>query len=233
MGLFDKLFGKKQEKPEKKVEYTLEYKAMQDKITRKLLEDGSLSCDLLNGKTNTSTSVIVNPKPIVVKNMPIYELAIEWYGDESDTFYIDTNSHSRVGGKETIYAGLDLNQLQNNDEYLKFALEQLLEEDRVNRYLTMAMKTEEEINNEVARTGNRNIYPCGRYVGSVQQTDKGLAKRFDKNIGRMFHNMPQMRKEREEFRAKKEAKKQNRIAMKRKEIDRLSREIEDEENARY
>ena len=226
MGLFDKLFGKKQEKPEKKVESTPEYKAIQDKITREFLEDGSLSFDLLNRKTRTTTSVIVNPKPIVGKNTPIYELAIEWYGDESDTFYIETDSHG--AGRETIYAGLDLNQLQNNDEYLKYALEQLLEEDRVNRYLTMAMKTEEEINNEVARTGNRNIYPCGRYVGNVQQTDKGLAKRFDENIGRMFHNMPQMKKEREEFKAQKEV--QNRIAMKRKEIDRLAREIEDEEN---
>ena len=126
---------------------------------------------------------------------------------------------------------IDLDQLQNNDEYLKYTMGALLKEKRVRNYLKMAMKTEEEINNEISRTGNTHIYPCGRYVGSVKQTDRGFIKRFYNDVGRIFHNLPQMESERKVAKAKQESK--DRINEKRAEIARLEKEIEDEENVKY
>lgn len=232
MGLLDKIYGKKNSgsKKEPKIEPTIN--DLPKEFVRRLgVEDGYLSSEFEDdtyqkGKFYDTTKVLVNPTPMVVRGTKIYEIKVSWYGQSDAQMFIDGEIH---GGRRdrftTVYAGIDLDRFQNDETYFKFAARALLEENRVQRYLNMAMKTTEEIQQEVARTGSKSIYPCGRYIGNIIDRGAGLGKGFNGDIGKIFHNLPEMRKEREDLKMFQKRAKEAEIAKKQDEISRLSQEI--------
>ncbi len=217
------LFGRKKEKMQEQG-VIIEPPVMDEKITRSVLSNGFLDCSLYEREKNTTTSIRVNPDAYVIDNKIVYEMTVEWYGDESDTYYFATQSHNISSPPEKIYAGIDLRELQNNDQYLKYLMTCLLKQERVNGYIEMSKRTEQEINDEVARTGNQKIYPCGRYVGSIVTTDRGYRKTFYGDVGKYFHNTPEMVQERNECRVVREANRQAKIAEEKAKIAKLEKD---------
>ena len=173
-----------------------------------------------------TTRVKINKQPLNIYGKKIYEIKVSWYGS-TDAIYVGSEGEfrGRRDCYETVYAGIDLEKLQNNIEYLKFTLEELLDQDRVERYLKISEKTSLEINNEIARTGNTRIYPCGRYVGDSKESDRGFVKFFDIGVGRYCHELPEMQQEREEKRNSRIARQQAEIDRKKEELARLEAEL--------
>ena len=230
MGLFDKLFGKKDEpKVDENSTRREEYESHQ--IPLKFQQSNELvEYELFNRDSNKfydTTKVKISRKPLIVNGKEVYKLEVSWYGS-SDAIYISSDGEGYRGRRddyESVYAGIDLEKLQSDIGYLKFALEELLDQDRVQRYLKISEKTIPEINDEIARTGNTRIYPCGRYVGGVKETDRGFSKVFDPEVGRYCHELPEMQQQREEKRNSRIARQQAEIARKEAELAKLKAEL--------
>lgn len=229
MGLFDKLFGKKDEQTvDENSTRREEYESHQ--IPLKFQQSNELvEYELFNRDSNKfydTTKVKISRKPLIVNGEEVYKLEVSWYGS-SDAIYISDGDgyRGRRDDYETVYAGIDLEKLQSDIGYLKFALEELLDQDRVQRYLKISEKTIPEINDEIARTGNTRIYPCGRYVGGVKETDRGFSKVFDPEVGRYCHELPEMQQQREEKRNSRIARQQAEIARKEAELAKLKAEL--------
>ena len=230
MGLFDKLFGKKDdqivdENSTRREEYESHQIPLKFQQSNELVEYELFNRD--SNKFYDTTKVKISRKPLIVNGKEVYKLEVSWYGS-SDAIYISYDGEEYRGRRddfETVYAGIDLEKLQSDIGYLKFALEELLDQDRVQRYLKISEKTIPEINDEIARTGNTRIYPCGRYVGGVKETDRGFSKVFDPEVGRYCHELPEMQQQREEKRNSRIARQQAEIARKKEELARLEAEL--------
>lgn len=229
MGLFDKLFGKKDEQTvdensTRREEYESHQNPLKFQQSNELVEYELFNRD--SNKFYDTTKVKIIRKPLIVNGKEVYKLEVSWYGS-SDAIYISDGDgyRGRRDDYETVYAGIDLEKLQSDIGYLKFALEELLDQDRVQRYLKISEKTIPEINDEIARTGNTRIYPCGRYVGGVKETDRGFSKFFDPEVGRYCHELPEMQQQREEKRNSRIARQQAEIARKKEELARLEAEL--------
>ena len=230
MGLFDKLFGKKDdqivdENSTRREEYESHQIPLKFQQSNELVEYELFNRD--SNKFYDTTKVKISRKPLIVNGKEVYKLEVSWYGS-SDAIYISYDGEEYRGRRddfETVYAGIDLEKLQSDIGYLKFALEELLDQDRVQRYLKISEKTIPEINDEIARTGNTRIYPCGRYVGDSKESDRGFVKFFDIGVGRYCHELPEMQQKREEKRNSRIAMQQAEIARKKEELARLEREL--------
>ena len=229
MGLFDKLFGKKDEQTvdensTRREEYESHQNPLKFQQSNELVEYELFNRD--SNKFYDTTKVKISRKPLIVNGEEVYKLEVSWYGS-SDAIYISDGDgyRGRRDDYETVYAGIDLEKLQSDIGYLKFALEELLDQDRVQRYLKISEKTIPEINDEIARTGNTRIYPCGRYVGGVKETDRGFSKVFDPEVGRYCHELPEMQQQREEKRNSRIARQQAEIARKEAELAKLKAEL--------
>ena len=77
----------------------------------------------------------------------------------------------------------DFNLLQNDPNYVHALMCNLLNRDRVMKYLQRGLQENPE-------------NPCGKYVGSIEKSENTYKKVFDSNIGRISHNSPEMVAER-------------------------------------
>ena len=166
-------------------------------------------------KSYDTIRVKISNEPLNVNGKEVYKLGVSWFGSS----WTILDGYEDRAFRETVYAEIDLEKFQNNAEYLRYTLNELLDRSRVGRYLKISEKTIPEINDEIARTGNNRIYPCGRYVGGVKETEDGFSKVFDPEVGRYCHELPEMQQEREEKRNLRIERQQEEIARRRAEID--------------
>lgn len=172
----------------------------------------------------------------------VHDCMVAWYRRD-DTYYFESSQNS-CEQFEHIVAGVDLIKMLQDSAYLRYAIkgipeqqtEGLFNKERVQRYLKTGLKTEEEISEEINRTGNKRLWLCGRYVGEIVQKENGsLSKKFNLNVGKLEHNSPEMAQERlrhreEEYRKQqsiKEAKKAY-IANERKRLAELEAAMEED-----
>lgn len=224
MGLFDRLFNKKEEK----TETPSIQDDSRDSAVMSIIEDGRKRFEYYQAKRNfgqfyDTTRVVVNTEPRIVEGRILYDCLVSWYGRDDAVYLMD--EAEVMGGRRDIYehvvAGIDPEKMQADGRYLQMIMTDLLEQKRVNKYLERGMKEESELGpNELA---------CGRYIGEIEQKPDGTYRKvFGPRVGKAEHNTEHMKQERQAARDQIAKWKAERIARKQAEIARLQAEIDEE-----
>ena len=233
MGIKD--FMKRDKKQEMAETRKIVPRPKEDEINSYLTEEGRKVFELCEarrevGQLYDSTRLIIDKNPKFINGEMLYDCMVSWYGQDDAVYFGEGDTlQGRQFEYKHVIAGINPGLMETDPEYLKYALKALFEQKRVNRYLDMALMTEEEIQ-QARSAGDRTVYPCGKYIGDIKRNDDGrLGKRFNASIGRMMHNTAEMQSKRETFRKEQEARKQARLAAKKAEIARLQAELDEEE----
>lgn len=163
-----------------------------------------------------TTRLIIGRQPLDIEGHQVYNCAVSWYGHDDckilnkETGKLDSMKAQAYRG---VLAEIDLELLQNDLDYCNMVMNKLLDKQRVERYLETGLQEEPE-------------QPCGKYIGGVEQTEKGYGKFFSTIVGQISHNSKLMVDRRQERRAMIEAKRQKDIADKKAQIERLQSEID-------
>lgn len=213
MGLLD-MFKKKSpemkneiQKPQK--EYEIEYSTT---------KDGRLQIDFYDNKIKVgqlydSTRLVVGNRPVVLANQAVQNCLVSWYNRDDAVFVGEGESLSAKEYKGVL-AQIDLALLEADEKYCVTVMKNLLEQNRVNKYLEEGLKENPE-------------RPCGKYIGGVKETEEGYKKIFSMIVGQASHNSELMVNCRRELRESIEAKKQAEIAKRKAQIQKLQSEIDD------
>lgn len=179
------------------------------------IADGRFSLQQLGQDT---VMIIVDNKPTIINGKELHEIMVHWSGS-NDTIFLDTYEIPSQSSFSKVLAGIDMDLMESDMDYLKIAVTQLFSYNRINRYLEMGMKSIEELEKESARTGNDSLWPCGRYIGKLIKDENGnYRKKFDVDVGMASHTSP-------EFEHKRQAAKEFQRAQKQKEIQRHLDEV--------
>lgn len=155
-------------------------------------------------------------KPCMVENgLNVYNAYVSWYG-KSDCQIVGIPP--RRDEVKEIQIGLDPSKLEKGKEdleYMKILFTQLLDQNRVNRYLEKGLQENPDI-------------PCGNYIGEVfyDTNSNTYRKEFKSSIGMESHFSEQQIERREEHKRKIEEAKKAKIAEKEAEIKKLQSDIE-------
>ena len=175
--------------------------------------DGRLQIDYYNPKADfkqfyNSTRLIVG-KSINIAGHDVSQCQVSWYSS-SDNENLRTGERiGRAVAYKDILTQLDIDALQHDSVYLETVMRDLLEQNRVERYLRKGLQDYPE-------------RPCGQYVGEISTENYG--KVFNISIGKIAHNLPEMQNKRlEEKRiALKEKNRREKIAKLQGEINELN-----------
>lgn len=130
-----------------------------------------------------------------------------------------------------VLAGIDMDLMENDMEYLKTAVTELFSHSRVQRYLENGMKSIEELEHEAEVTGSKSLWPCGEYIGKLIKDESGdYRKIFDTDVGMWSHTSPELEGKRQSARNWQRTQKQSELQKRLKEIEELKAELEEEEN---
>ena len=139
--------------------------------------------------------------------------------------------------------------LQNDPNYFKYAIKELLNQQRVERYLSVGLKTDREIrdinsaifegkeynspnaasidevakDSELIRRGKK-VYPCGRYVGEILPRDGHVGIVFDPSVGRICHDEPTIANDRQRLQDEKMRMKNAQMLEAQRKYERLQQE---------
>ena len=172
------------------------------------------------GQFYDTTQVIPGRKIGTIDNREVYEVLVTWF-NENDMVYLEGRKYTRA------IAGIDWNLLQTDPDYAQVVMKELLKKTRVEAYLDAAMKTEDELAEERQDENDFEKYPHGRYVGEVNIGKSGqYRKSFDSEIGNLMHYSADMVADRNEYRAKAEERRKEKIEARKAEIARLQAEID-------
>ena len=213
MGLLD-MFKKKSPEMERKTqkpqkEYEIEYSTT---------TDGRLQIDFYDNKIKVgqlydSTRLVVGNRPVVLANQEVQNWLVSWYNRDDAVFVGEGESLSAKAYKG-ILAQIDPALLEVDEKYCVTVMRNLLEQNRINKYLEEGLKENPE-------------RPCGKYIGGVKETEEGYKKIFSMIVGQASHNSELMVNRRRELRESIEAKKQAEIAKRKAQIQKLQSEIDD------
>ncbi len=172
-------------------------------FTAMFLPNGNLQVEYYNydfKKFYDTTRLIIDKQLLEIEGSEVCNCAVSWYG--RDDHKIFNQEKGKIEGIRSenysdVLAEIDLNLLVNDPTYCKAVMTDLLDKNRVARYLETGMQDTPE-------------RPCGKYVGGIAKTDNGLKKFFKCEIGIASHNsslMVNRRQERKEIlRQQKERK---------------------------
>lgn len=224
MGLFDRLFNKK-EKAQETTQMPREPLKQRDGITMRMTQDGRKVFEYYDahtqfGKFYDTTRVVINQEPRIIEGRTVYDCLVSWFG-QSDAVYLDKNMKGRQDIYEHIVAGIDPEKMQADGHYLQMVMTDLLEQKRVNKYLERGMKEESELGTDELA--------CGRYIGEIEQKPDGTYRKvFGARVGKVEHNSEYMQQARQSARDQRAKWRAESIARKQAEIARLQAEIEEE-----
>ena len=201
---------------EKQPIYTPNYQRPPFQINYKTDKDGRLMIEFIDNKYkvgrlyDTTRLVFTN----MVENLngkQVPNFLVSWY-NQNDAVVLDNSCEvgRRVDYSE-IFADIDINLMQSDEQYCENVMKSLLNENRVESYLDRGLEDYPE-------------YPCGMYIGGVILTQEGYDKFFDVAAGREAHYKPYMVNRREKHKAKQQQRKQNQIVRNNAEIKRLKQE---------
>ena len=133
MGLFDRLFNKKEEK----TETPSIQDDSRDSAVMSIIEDGRKRFEYYQAKRNfgqfyDTTRVVVNTEPRIVEGRILYDCLVSWYGRD-DAVYIMDGAEEMGGRRDTyehIVAGIDPEKMQADGRYLQMIMTDLLEQKR-------------------------------------------------------------------------------------------------------
>ncbi len=183
-----------------------------------ITQDGKIQLEFYDSQADfkqfyDTTRLILNGQ-MQVNNTILTEALISYYSQNDAVMLNGNREIGRRAQYKKILMDVDINQLQSNPTYCDYVMKGLLNEKRVNSYLERGLQENPE-------------QPCGNYVGGVRLTERGYGKVFDAKIGKMIHEALPMKLKREEYRRRQEQEKQDSIARKKAEIERLQQEIND------
>ncbi len=216
MGLFDKL--KRNNKTDAKnatntteqLPFKIKYNMDNDNIQVDLYDENA---DF--NKLYDSTRLILRRQALNMEGHQVYNCAVAWYGD-CDHLELNRQTGQYESRRASDYRGvlaeIDLNLLQSDPNYCHMVMTNLLDKQRVERYLERGLQENPE-------------QPCGKYIGGVARREKGYIKFFSPDVGRASHYSTLMINRRQEH--KIEAERQQEIADKRAQIEKLQKEIEE------
>ncbi len=216
MGLFDIFKKKEKQIPEmpkeiqkQQKEYNIEYSTT---------TDGRLQIDFLDNKAKVgqlydTTRLVVGNKPIALAYQAVQNCLVSWY-NQDDVILVGEGESLNAKSYKGILAQIDPILLETDEKYCVTVMRNLLEQNRVKKYLEDGLKENPE-------------RPCGKYIGGVKETEEGYKKIFSTAVGQASHNSELMVNRRKELRESIEAKKQKEIANKRAQIQKLQNEIDD------
>lgn len=162
-----------------------------------------------------TTRLIVSKQPVNIEGHRIYNCAVSWYGHNDCQMFDEKTGQFdslRAQDYKGVLAEIDLELLQTDPYYCNIVMKGLLDKQRVERYLESGLQENPEI-------------PCGKYIGGINQTEKGYGKFFSTIVGQASHNSELMVNRRQEYRQRLEAQKQQVIAAKKAQIEKLQNEV--------
>lgn len=213
MGLLDMLKKKspemKNETQKPRKEYEIEYSTT---------KDGRLQIDFCDnrakvGQLYDSTRLVVGNKPVMLADQEVQNCLVSWY-NQDDTVFAGEGESLNAKSYKGVLAQINPELLKTDEQYCMAVMKNLLEINRVNKYLEDGLKENPQI-------------PCGKYIGGITRTDEGYRKFFSMLVGQASHNSELMVNRRREFRESIEAKKQAEIAKRKAQIQKLQSEIDD------
>ena len=161
------------------------------------------------------TRLIVNKRPVNINGHNLYDCNISWYGSNDATILGPTNkSMGRRDDYKNILTEIDFRKLQTDSNYCQFVMKNLLNRNRVTKYLEQGLE-------------NNPQRPCGNYIGGVRTIGGRLEKFFAANVGLSCHNSPTMIAKRRAYQRRQQAQKNKIIKGKYEQIRKLNREIDD------
>lgn len=221
MGFFDR-FKKKDKQitekadndrqPERQLPFEAEYSQS---------SSGNLQVDFYDKNADfkkfyDTTRLIVDRQPLDIEGHQVYDCVVSWYG-HYDCRMLDeeTGQFDSIGAREyrDVLAEIDIELLKTDPNYCNKVMTDLLDKQRVEKYLESGMQEEPE-------------HPCGKYIGGIRQTEKGYGKFFSIVVGIASHNSELMVNRRQEHREIIEYRRQKAIADKKAELEKLQEELE-------
>lgn len=148
MGLLDRILGK-----DKNKEDTIQEKQREVKDTVKFFRgpQGLEGIEYYNanpkpGQFYDTTRVVINNQCKIVEGTEIYDLWVSHF-NETDVVFLDDDG--RESGSKTDYthviASIDPELIKTDPDYIECLVKGLLERNRVEDYISKAMKDEEEL----------------------------------------------------------------------------------------
>ena len=185
-----------------------------EEIEYGITRDGKRVIEFLDKQSSfkqfyNSTRLVIGNNPIYIDGHPLYEVEVSWYNDH-DCVFFDENGRetgSRYDSKKVL-AGLNMDLLQQDREYCAYAVRELLNKERVERYLAEGLQ-------EKPQTLR------GNYVGEIKQKEGEYGRIFYENVGRKVHNSPEMVSNRKQYEIQKEQHRQAKIEENKRKIAEL------------
>ena len=163
------------------------------------------------------TRLLINKRPLIMSGKEVYNCLVSWYGSEDCQIFNEKSGSfesPRSIEYRNILAQIDLNLLQNDPDYCKIVMQNLLNIERVEKYLDMGLEETPE-------------RPCGKYIGGVMKFGNQYKKFFSEAIGKASHNSETMITKRKRHIERIEYAKKMAIEKKKAEIAKLQTEIDD------
>lgn len=225
MGLFDKLKDKNKQNTENKVNNNKQpTQELPFDVEFRQLSNKNLQIDFYDKNADfkqfyDTTRLIVGAQPLNIEGRQVYNCAVSWYGHD-DCQIIDEKTGTFDSQRAQDYRGvlteIDLQLLQSDPNYCNMVMKMLLNKQRVEKYLEDGLQENPE-------------RPCGKYIGGVRKTERGYGKFFSTMVGQASHNSKLMVDRRKKHREMIEAQRQEAIANKKAQIEKLQNELKNME----
>lgn len=193
MGLFDILKKRSQQNKNNTVNDQQQTVQLTPEIEYNTMPNGHLRIEfydknkIFDFKESYDTTRLIVGSPLDIEGHKVYKCAVSWYG--YNDYRIPDEKIGELDSIESrqykvVLAEIDLQLLQNDQNYCEIVMRELLDKQRVERFL------EEGLQEDSKR-------PCGKYIGGVKKTEeKGYEKVFFTEVGQVSHNSKWMQKKR-------------------------------------
>lgn len=169
-------------------------------VANRILSNGNLQLEFYDESADfkkfyDTTRLIIGKQPLNIEGHKVYNCAVSWYG--RNDFLVRNEQTGKFESKKaqeyrSILAEISIELLLSDQDYYKMVMENLLNKQKVEKYLETALQEEPE-------------QPCGKYVGGVRKTEEGYIEFFSKIVGRASHNSEQMKSKRKKYKEMNEA----------------------------
>ena len=229
MGVFSKLFGKGSK--ESKMDYNMVQNQDENRVPRmQYTREGNIAFEIDTPPRERRNGIVILKNPEIVMGRVLYDCYVSYY-KESDMQLIEAIDTPFGRGNyemdDHVIAGVDLNRMMNDAEYLKYAAKQFFNKERIEKYLNTSKMSAQEIAEKNSNLGpnDRQYVECGRYIGELQEDENGRVRKiFMAQIGSILHNSAEMIAIRNSERERAE-----RIA-KAEELERQARKLRGDDN---
>ena len=156
-----------------------------------------------------NTRLIINPISMIICGQKTSRCKISWFNSSERVYFNKKISEYDQKYSYDIIVQFNIEKLFTDPNYYSFFMEQLLNKERIQKYLEYGMKENPKIK-------------CGNYVGYIDYNEQGQLKRyFDEEIGTNCHYLEEKQEERTEHRKRLIEYYDKEIEIKEKELSEL------------